>query len=135
MLRAFGAQIGADVHVYPSVRITMPWNLSLGDGCAIGSRVILYALGPITVGERATISQGAHLCGGNHDWRDAAMPLLKLPVSIGADAWVCADAFVGPGVRIGARAIVGARAVAMKDVAEGAIVAGNPAQMIGSRDK
>lgn len=106
----------------------------MGEGCAIGDRVILYALGPIAIGERATISQGAHLCGGSHDWRDTAMPLVKSPVSVGADAWICADAFIGPGVRIGARSIVGARAVAMKDVAEGAIVSGNPAQIIASRD-
>lgn len=133
LLRAFGARIGAHVHVYPSVRITMPWNVTLADRCAIGDRAILYALGPISVGERTTISQGAHLCAGSHDWRDPAMPLLKLPITIESDAWVCADAFVGPGVQVGKSAIVGARAVVMKDVENEAIVAGNPARLIASR--
>jgi putative colanic acid biosynthesis acetyltransferase WcaF len=63
------------------------------------------------------------------------MPLLKLPIVIGDDAWVCADAFVGPGVHIGDQTIVGARAVVVKDVLGGIIVAGNPAHTIGQREK
>lgn len=133
LLRAFGARVGQQAHVYPTVRITIPWNLTLGVSCAVGERAILYALGPIAVGDRATISQGAHLCAGTHDWRAPTMPLLKPAIRIGADAWICADAFVGPGVTVGARAIVGARAVATKDVPTGAIVAGNPARKIRER--
>jgi len=134
LLRLFGARIGRHVHIYPSVRITIPWNLSIGEYTAVGDRAILYSLGPIHVGERATISQGAHLCAGTHDWRDPGMPLLKTPVTIGSDAWVCADAFIGPTVAVGDRAIVGARAVVMKDVPQCAIVAGNPATLIRLRD-
>ncbi len=132
LLRVFGASIGSNVHVYPSARITIPWNLRLEDDCAIGDRAILYALGPIVVAQRVTISQGAHLCAGSHDWRRPDMPLLKLPISIGADTWICADAFIGPNVDIGSEVIVGARAVAMHDVSDNSIVRGNPAEKIGS---
>ena len=128
MLRAFGARVGAQVHVHPTVRITMPWHLRIDAQAAVGDRVSLYALGQIHIGARAAVSQNAHLCAGTHDWRDPSRPLLKTPISIGADAWVCADAFVGPGVRIGAGAILGARAVAMKDVPAGYIGVGNPMQ-------
>lgn len=134
LLRLFGAQVCPDVHVYPTVKIDIPWNLRLETGCAIGDRAILYALGPIRVGERVTISQGAHLCAGTHDWHDPSLPLLKPPIEVEADAWICADAFVGPNVRIGAGAIVGARSVAVKDVPQRTIVAGNPARKIGLRD-
>ena len=61
------------------------------------------------------------------------MPLLKLPISIGDDAWICADAFVGPGVEVGPGAIVGARAVVVKNVEAWSIVAGNPARKVGKR--
>lgn len=134
LLRIFGARIGRDVHIYPSVQIVIPWTLDIGDQSAVGDRAILYALGPMRIGARATISQGAHLCAGSHDWRDPTMPLLKPPIEVGNDAWICADAFVGPNVRIGDRAIVGARAVVTKDVPSGFIVAGNPARKIGNRD-
>lgn len=127
MLRLFGARIGREVHIHPSVRITIPWNLHIGDLAAVGDDVRLYALGRIEIGRRATISQGAHLCAGTHDYRRAEFPLVKSPIAIGDDAWICADAFVGPGVRIAEMAIVGARSVVVRSVGIGSIVAGNPA--------
>ena len=133
ILRVFGARIGKQVHVFPTVRITIPWNLEIGDYAAVGDRVILYALGPIVIGPRATVSQNAHLCGGSHNYKSRNMELLKLPIEIKADAWVCADAFVGPGLTIGEGAIVGARSVVTKSVASNAIVGGNPAAEIGRR--
>ena len=135
LLRLFGAYIGGDVHIYPTVRIKIPWNLTVGSQSAIGDRVILYALGPITLGDRVTISQGAHLCAGTHDWRLPGMPLLKPPISVADDAWICADAFIGPGVTVGQGAIIGARAVAMKDVAAGTTVVGNPARPLERRTR
>lgn len=131
LLRGFGAKIGQDVHIYPTVRIMLPWNLHVDDQVAIGDYAILYALGPIRIGARATVSQYAHLCAGSHDLRDRARALQCPPIAIDADAWICADAFVGPGVQIGAGAVIGARAVAMKDVPMGATGIGNPMQIKG----
>ena len=110
LLRLFGARVGRHVHVYPSARIYLPWNLTLGDAASIGEWALIYNLGPITIGDRATISHRAHLCAGTHDYRDPTLPLLRLPIEIGPQAWVCADAFVGPTVRVGEGAIVGAAA-------------------------
>lgn len=134
MLRAFGATVGNEVHVYPTATITMPWNLTIGDECAVGDHAILYALGPITLGPRTTVSQYAHLCAGSHEWRDPAMPLTKPPIVLGADVWVCTEVFLGPGVTVGDRAILGARAVIVRDVPPGEIYAGNPARQIAVRD-
>lgn len=130
LLRLFGAKIGPEVHIYPSVRITMPWNLDIGEAAAVGDRTILYALGSITIGARTTVSQGAHLCAGTHDTKDPSRPLLTPPITLGKDAWICADAFIGPNVIVGDRAIVGARAVVINDVAQGTTVVGNPARQI-----
>ena len=130
MLRAFGARIGKNVHIYPSVNIAIPWNLDIGDLTAIGDRVILYSLGLITIGQRATVSQGAHICAGSHDYSKPDRPLTKTPITIGNDAWICADAFLGPDVSVGSDAIVGARAVVVKDVADAVMVGGNPARKI-----
>lgn len=133
LLRLFGAEVGRHVCIHPSAVVFIPWNLKIGDWSSVGFDALLYNLGPLTIGRDATISQRAHLCGGTHDFRDVAMPLIKAPVTIGDGAWVCADAFVGPGVAVGERAVVGAMAVAAKDVPVGAIVAGNPARVIGGR--
>lgn len=133
LLRLFGARVGAHVHIHPSACVFIPWNLEIGDWSSVGFDVLIYNLGPTRIGSRATVSQRAHLCGGTHDFRDDAMPLIKSPITIGDDAWICADAFVGPGVTVGARAVIGARSVLVKDVAEGVIVAGNPARPVGQR--
>ncbi|WP_019956577.1 acetyltransferase [Yoonia vestfoldensis] len=129
LLRLFGARIGREVHIHPTVRITIPWHLHIEDQAAVGDRAILYALGPIHIGPRATVSQNAHLCAGSHDWRDPARRLLRPAIVIGPDAWVCADAFVGPGVVIGAGAILGARGVALSDLPARHIGQGNPMQI------
>ena len=133
VLRLFGAEIGRDVRVHPSARIAVPWNLRIGDEATVGDQAILYALGSITIGSQATISQNAHLCAGTHDYRRSDMPLLKTPINVAEGAWVCADAFVGPGVIVGAFSIVGARAVVLKSIPDGVIVGGNPARILRNR--
>jgi putative colanic acid biosynthesis acetyltransferase WcaF len=133
ILRLFGAQIGQGVRIHPTVRITVPWNLKIGDNVGIGDRVILYSLGEISIGSGATVSQNAHLCAGTHDYRQPALPLVKQPIAIGQGAWICADAFLGPGVVVGDHAIVGARAVVIRPVTAWTVVAGNPAQAVGRR--
>lgn len=133
LLRLFGAKVGKRVHVYPSAIIYFPWNLAIDDEASIGEWALIYNLGPIMIGERATISHRAHLCAGTHDYRDSTLPLLRLPIDIGAQAWVCADAFIGPNVKIGESAIVGAGSVVVKNVMPWQIVAGNPAKFIKMR--
>lgn len=133
LLRMFGAKVGAHVHIQPSARIFLPWNLEIGPWSSVGFDALLYNLGPMRIGERVTISQRAHLCGGTHKFREKSMPLVRAPIEIGDEAWICADAFVGPDVTIGARAVVGAGAVVTRSVHEGKIVTGNPARETGER--
>jgi len=134
LLRCFGAKIGGSVHIYPSATVYFPWNLEVGDESAIGEQVFIYNLGRVTLGSRVTISHRAHLCAGTHDHTKPDFPLVRPPIVIGSDAWICADAFVGPGVTVGEGAIVAARAVAMKDVEPRSIVVGNPARESKKRE-
>jgi putative colanic acid biosynthesis acetyltransferase WcaF len=133
LLKIFGAKTGSNVHIYNSAIIYMPWNLEISDWSSIGEYAFIYNLGCISIGSQVTISYRAHLCAGTHDYTDPALPLLKLPIRINDQAWICADAFVGPGVTIGEGAVVGARAVAVKDIEPWAVVGGNPARTIGQR--
>ena len=82
LLRCFGAKVGRNVNIYPSALIYYPWNLKIGDWSSVGEWALIYNLGTVTIGQRSTISQRAHLCAGTHDYRDPAMPLLKPPIQL-----------------------------------------------------
>ena len=56
ILRMFGAKIGKHVHIYSSTVVWFPWNLEIGDWSAIGEDTLIYNLGRVTIGEKATIS-------------------------------------------------------------------------------
>lgn len=53
LLRLFGANIGKGVFLRPSVRVTYPWKLKVGNHCHIGDEVVLYTLGEIEIGDCA----------------------------------------------------------------------------------
>lgn len=133
LLRLFGARIAATCRIRPTARIEIPWLLHAGEYSSIGDFARIYNLGDITIGDRVTISQGAHLCAGDHDHSQPDMPLLRPSIVIHDDAWIAADAFVGPGVRVGRGAILGARGCAFKDLEPWTVYGGNPAKVIGDR--
>lgn len=131
----FGANLHRTVHLRRTVRIECPWNLAMGRNSSLGDGVIAYCLGPITIGDRVSVSQHAHLCAGSHDWTRPDLPLLRPPITIKDEAWIAADAFVGPGVTVGEGAILGARGCAFKDLEPWSMYGGNPAKKLRDRPR
>lgn len=132
--RAFGATIGADVHIYPSVRVWAPWNLTVGTRVGIGDGAIIYNIAPVRIGDNSVVSQRAHLCTGTHDVESSNFQLVASPISLMSHVWVCAESFVGPGVTIADGCVIGARAVVMKSVpVPWSVWAGNPAKQVRQR--
>ena len=134
LLRMFGAKISANVNIYSSATVFMPWNLEIGMWSSVGEHAYIYNLGKVVLGESVTISQRAHLCAGTHDYTNASMPLQKLPIHVENQVWICADAFIGPNLTLHEGSVVGARAVVHKDVDSWNVVAGNPAEFIKKRE-
>jgi putative colanic acid biosynthesis acetyltransferase WcaF len=134
LLRLFGARVGRASALRASTWIEMPWELTVGDRCLFGESVTIYNLGEISIGNDTVISQGAHLCGGTHDYTDPSFPLRREGIRVGEHVWIAADAFVGPGVTIGNGAVVAARAVVTADVEPWTVVGGNPARPIKRRE-
>jgi len=128
LLRCFGAQVHPSVRVYGSARIWYPPHLRMDAHACLGPGVQCYCMAPIAIGERAIVSQRAHLCAGSHDIGDPAFQLIARPIAIGARAWIAAEAFVGPGVTVGPGAVVGARAVLFRDAQPFGVYVGNPAE-------
>ena len=126
ILISFGAKVGKQVVIYPSVDVQFPWNLEIGDFVAIGRGVKLYNLGKLSIGHKTTISQYTHVCGGSHSYKDGSMNLLKGEISIGNSCWIAADCFIGPDVTIGDNIVVGARSVVVRSITDPGLYAGHP---------
>ena len=94
-------------------------DVEIGAHSSVGDHTILFCLGPISIGERCTISQYAHLCSGTHDYTSRSMDLVTRPIIVEDDAWIAADVFVGPGVTIGRDSVVGARSTVFHSLPAG----------------
>lgn len=133
LLRVFGAKIGKGVLIRPSVNVTYPWKLSIGDWSWIGDGVTLYTLGEIIIGDNAVVSQQSYICTGSHDYTQIAFDLYAVPIHLESEVWVSTGVFVGPGVTIGYGSIIGTGSVVLKDVPAGMICAGQPLKVLRPR--
>ncbi len=133
VLRLFGARVGKGARIHASVAIWLPANLDLGEDCLIGPRVRLYNQGRISIGARAVVSQGAHLCASSHNVRDPHFQLVLRPVSIGDGCWVAAEAFIGPGVTMRQGSVLAARGALFDDAKADTVYRGNPAEAVKPR--
>lgn len=133
LLRLFGARIGAGCKIHASAKVWAPWNLEVGQRTAIGPGATCYNPGKIVLGNKVTISQGAHLCAASHDYTKKEHPLITGTIEVKDFAWVAAEAFISMGVTVGEGAIIAARGCTVKDVEAWTIVGGNPARFIKKR--
>jgi len=133
LLRLFGASIGTAVLIRPSVRITFPWKVCIGNNSWIGDDVVLYSLGAITIGSNAVISQKSYLCTGSHDIGSPHFDIQAQTITVQDEAWVATDVFIAPGVTIGQGAVVGARSSVFKDIPPLVVAVGNPAVVVRAR--
>lgn len=133
LLRLFGAKIGQSVLIRPSVRITYPWKLQIGNYSWIGDNVELYTLGEIIIGANTVVSQGSYLCTGSHDFSLHSFDIFQKPIHVGNQVWIATDVFVAPGITIGDAAVVGTRSTVLSDLPEAMICYGNPAKPMKPR--
>ncbi|RNL67217.1 WcaF family extracellular polysaccharide biosynthesis acetyltransferase [Zhongshania marina] len=133
LLRLFGAKIGRNVLIRPTVKITYPWKVEIGEYAQIGDGVELYSLGEIYIGRHAVVSQGSYVCTGSHDHTQIDFPIFAKKIIIESEVWISAQCFISPGVTVGRGAFCLPRSLVTKDIPEGKVVAGHPARVIGDR--
>jgi acetyltransferase-like isoleucine patch superfamily enzyme len=112
-------------------------SIVIGDGTGISAASIV-ARGEITIGCRVLIGIGAcvwdsdfHPLDAEQRRRHATNGAAGAPVRIEDEVFIGGRSLILKGVTIGSGAVVGAGAVVRNDVGAGAIVAGNPARVVG----
>ena len=133
LLRSFGAKVGKNVILRPSVTVTYPWKVSIGDNSWLGDNVELYSLGEIEIGSNVVISQKSYLCAASHDYDKEDFPIWAKKITIEDECWLATDVYVAPGVTIGKGTVVGARSSVFKDLPGGKVCVGSPAVPIKER--
>lgn len=107
----------------------------------IGKRTFINAdfeaigSGEVWIGDDVLIGPHARFYTPNHPLNPEVRAEgweIGLPIRIEDKVWLGGSVVVCPGVTIGAGAVVAAGSVVTKDVPPGAIVAGNPARVVGS---
>lgn len=135
LLKLFGAKIGKGVLIRPSVRVTYPWKVKIGEHVWIGDNAELYSLGEIEIGSDVVISQRSYLCAATHDYTKPAFDMIAKKIAIGEQAWIAADVFIAPGVTIGRGALIGARSAVFSDMPAGMVCIGSPAKAVRKRTR
>jgi putative colanic acid biosynthesis acetyltransferase WcaF len=129
----FGAKIGNRVLIRPGVKVTYPWNLTIGDYVWIGDDTVLYSVAEISIESHSVVSQEAYLCAGHARLPGRFVPIRQCSNKHRRECWIGARAFIGPGVEIGHASVIGAGSIVTKSVDAETIVAGNPAKLVGRR--
>ena len=103
-------QVGCDLQLQHGVALVINHEVVIGSGCILRHST--------TIGNKKYV-----------DGRFSPSPIIGNNVEIGANVVI-----LGP-IKIGDHAIIGAGSVVIKDVPEGAVVAGNPTKLLKFRDK
>jgi putative colanic acid biosynthesis acetyltransferase WcaF len=133
LLRLFGAKIGKEVTVKPSVNIKFPWRLTIGNYSWIGENVWIDNLDDVVIGNNCCISQGAMLLCGNHNYKKETFDLIIGAITLEDGVWIGAHSVVCPGIVCKSHAILTVNSVATSNLKDYTIYQGNPAKEIRKR--
>ena len=134
ILKVFGATILGIPFVHSTVKIQIPWHLTMKHRACLGDKSNAYSLAEIEIHEDATVAQEVYLCTGTHDFKSPTYQLMAKKIIIKKNAFIGARSMILPGIKVEENAVVGAMSVVTKNVTKDYIVAGNPARKIGIRN-
>jgi acetyltransferase-like isoleucine patch superfamily enzyme len=145
--------IGARCYISPLAGF-VPEHAQIGDGSYIAGYA--YVTDDLTLGSNSTINPfatvrgevrigngvriGAHasVLGFNHNSDDITRPIYMQGVTvkgivIGDDVWIGSGAIILDGVTVGSHSIIAAGSVVTRDIADYAVMAGNPSRVVRDR--
>ncbi|GAA0662020.1 maltose acetyltransferase domain-containing protein [Natronoarchaeum mannanilyticum] len=128
----FGS-VGENVTVEPPFRCDYGYNVRVGDDFFANFDCVFLDVCPIEFGDECMLGPGVHVYAASHSVdpveRTSGTEHGK-PVTVGDRAWIGGRAVLNPGVTVGDDAVVASGAVVTRDVPDGVVVGGNPAEII-----
>ena len=120
---------GKNPRINEGVQIRNIQFMEIGDDVFLGSENFFQAAAGLSIGDNTMLGPGVKIWTQNHKFNDPDKPIAQQgydfkKVTIGKNVWIGANVFIMPGAEIGA-----------KRIPPYTILAGNPARMIGKREK
>jgi len=112
-------------------------KVDIGNNSGIGLNA---RIGSVKIGDNVMMGPDVIILSLNHKYDRVDIPMRfqgkaeEKPVVIENDVWIGARVIILPGAHIGTGSIIGAGAVVTRDVPSYSVVAGNPAQVVRTRD-
>lgn len=133
-------RMGRNVAISPTASFANGRNIEIGDKVSIGAHASLWAgsgTARIVIGSHVLIAPSVMITAANYRFNDpgliTAQAMDEVDVVIGSNVWIGYGAVILPGARIGDGAVVGAGAVVRGTVPDYAVIANEPARVIGHR--
>ncbi|MDZ7700876.1 MAG: acyltransferase [Halobacteriales archaeon] len=120
---------GDGCRFFKGITFTFGHNISIGDNVVIHDDVHLDDRGELEIGDRVSISDGAHVYSHDHDVVDQT-EVKNYRTVVEDDVRLTFDSMVQAGVHVGENAVVGARAIVQRDVPAHHVVVGMPAKSV-----
>ena len=133
-------QIGEDAKISEQVFIgglsSQESHFWLGARTTIMQHTFINVARPVTIGNDTGIG-GKCTIFTHGSWQNMldGYPVSFAPVTIGKNVWLPWQVFIMPGVTIGDGATIGASSLVTKDVPDGCLAVGSPAQVIRASDQ
>lgn len=134
LYRMAGVQIGKNVRICSSAKITGNGSLSIGDNTWIGHEALIISSSSIRIGKNIDIAPRVYIGTGTHKI-DLSTPNIagdgfSLDITIKDGSWIAANSTILPGVVLGPKTIVAAGSVVVSDTPEYVLVGGVPAKIL-----
>jgi len=116
-------------------------DILIGDYCYINSGTVIFSGNGITIGNKVLIASNCSLMPVNHEYSFSTSAILdqgfsesKGGITIGDDVWIGSNSVVLDGSVVGRGCVIGAGSVVRGKLKEYGIYAGNPVNLIGTRN-
>lgn len=121
------------------IYISKPENIFLGNDVYIGPDAWISSFAEVHICNGTIIGPRLKIYTGNHNYdNDKMLPYDEVTIAkkviIKENVWIGGDVIILPGITIEEGAVIGAGALINKNVPKGAVVGGNPFQIIKYRD-
>lgn len=132
-----GVHLGKNSRIREGTKIhSYGGSIHIGENVRIGPNCVIYGQGGITIGNNSGIAGLSFVVASNHtfDENDRSKPFRLQPesnkgITIGENVWGASNILILDGVKIGNDVTIGAGSVIRKNIPDGAVVIGNPAQI------